>query len=354
MPEIRDRYYTMQFMDAYTNNFAYVGTRTNGGAARDYAIVPIEWTGPVPAGLEKIESPTAAVWLLGRILAGEGEEDLTAVRALQHQCTLAPLRDYGKGTVPGEPPLRAAQTLSIPPPKQVAAMNAGEFFSEMARLVKVNVPREHDLALVRQFAAIGLRPGDPFDIEKLDPAVRRGLVRAVPAARALIESRLGATGPMRNGWQFHDIGKWGDDFLRRSAFAWLALAGNDPEEAVYAGAFTDGNGRPLDGGHDYRLHFDHGRMPPAHAFWSVTMYDSDGYLVENPLRRYAIRDRTPGLRYNPDGSLDILISREAPPGEQSNWLPAAPREFSVQMRLYLPKPEVLDGSWQPPAVVRVR
>jgi len=252
------------------------------------------------------------------------------------------------------PPSNPQVNPAVPPPKLVAAMNAGEFFGEMARLMKTNLPRDHDQALVGQFAAIRLWPGEGFDFERLDPSVRRGLTRAVDAARNLIESKVGATGAVRNGWQFQEIGKWRDDFLRRSTYAWLALAGNDPEEAIYAGAFTDGDGRPLEGAHDYRLHFDRGRMPPVNAFWSVTMYDGDRYLVANRLGRYAIRDRTPGLQYNADGSLDIYISLESPAGKQSNWLPAASREFSVQMRLYLPKLEVLNGSWQPPAVTRVR
>jgi hypothetical protein len=130
--------------------------------------------------------------------------------------------------------------------------------------------------------------------------------------------------------------------------------GNDPEEAIYVEAFTDSDGRPLSGTHDYRLHFDPGRTPPADAFWSLTMYDADRYLVENPIQRYAIRDRTLGLRYNSDGSLDIYISRAAPSGHESNWLPAATGELSLALRLYLPKPEALDGSWQPPSVVRVK
>ncbi len=352
VPEIKGRYYTFQFMDAYSDNFAYVGSRLNHGAAADYAILPPHWSGDVPAGLRKIESTTPVVWLLVRILAGEVEDDLQAARALQHRCTLAPLRDYEK-SAPPDPPVAIRPPAQTTPPKVVAAMNAAAFFADLARLMSTNHPHSIDQALVHQFAAIGLVPGRDFDLEKLDAPVRRGLERAVASARAMIESKIGATGPTRNGWQFYDIGKWGDDFLRRASFAWLALAGNDPEEAIYTGAFHDSEGRTLSGAHDYRLHFDAGRMPPAYAFWSVTMYDADGYLVENPIRRYAIRDRTPGLRYNSDGSLDIYISRTQPAGQEANWLPAAPGELSIVLRLYLPKPEVLDGSWQPPSVVRV-
>jgi hypothetical protein len=354
VPKIEDRYHTFQFLDAYTDNFAYVGTRTNGRAAGDYAIVPPHWTGNVAAGLQKIEAPTPFVFLIGRILAGEDEEDLRVARTLQLQCTLAPLRDFGKSIPdPGSPPLGAAAP-RIRPLEAVAAMNAAAFFGELAKLMDVNEPHTGDQALVRQFAAIGLTPGRGFDLEQLDGPVRRGMERAVASARALIESRIGATGPMRNGWQFYDIGHWRDEYLRRAAFAWLAIAGNDPEESIYVGAFSDSNGRPLSGTHDYTLHFEPGRTPPVDAFWSLTMYDADRFLVENPIHRYAIRDRTPGLQYNSDGSLDIYISRTAPSGHESNWLPAAATELSLIMRLYLPKPEALDGSWQPPFVVRVK
>ena len=355
VPEIRGRYYTVQFMDAYTDNFAYVGTRTNGGAAMDYAIVAARSQAVVPAALTKIEAPTPVVWVLGRLLAGDTEDDLAPARALQRQFTLAPLREYGKGPAPPDgPPPNPAGSARRPPPRLVAGMNAGEFYGELARLMKTSLPRDRDAPLVRQFAVAGLAPGEAFDIEKLDPSVRRGLTRAAAAARNMIEAKIGAIGAVRNGWQFQEIGKWGDDFLRRSAYAWLGLAGNDPEEAIYIGAFTDGDGRPLDGAHEYKLHFDRGKTPPVGAFWSVTMYDRDRYLVENRLRRYAIRDRTPGLRYNADGSLDIFVAREESAGQRSNWLPAAAGEFSLQIRLYLPKPEVLSGAWQPPAVTRLR
>jgi hypothetical protein len=342
VPEMHGRYYTMQFMDAYSDNFAYVGTRSNGGHARGYAIIPPRWNGSIPAGVERIQAPTDTVWLLGRIVASEGD-DLDKARPLQRQCTLNGSADA---------PLAPAALRSIdPPPKQVAAMNAQAFFSAMARLMKINRPHASDRALADQFIRIGVRPGEDFDIERLDPAVRRGLARAMTAARAIIESKIGADATVRQGWQFQEIGKWGNDFLRRATFAWMALAGNDPEEAVYAGVFTDGEGRTLQGSRRYALHLASGQTPPVNAFWSVTMYDADRYLVENPIHRYAIRDRTPGLRYNPDGSLDIWIQREAPPGKESNWLPAAEGEFSVQMRMYLPKPEALDGRWQPPPIL---
>jgi hypothetical protein len=355
VPKIEGRYYTCQFMDAYTDNFAYIGTRINGGAAGDYAILPPRWTGDVPAGLQRIEAPTPTVWMIGRILAGEVEDDLRVARALQRQFTLVSLRDFGKSPPESDPlPPPAAPAPRITPPHAVGAMNAAAFFAELGRLMSVNEPHTRDQALVRQFAAIGLTPGGEFDLEKLDAPVCRGLERAVASARSLIESRIGATGPVRNGWQFYDIGHWQDDYLRRAAFAWLAIGGNDPEESIYVEAFTDSDGRVLSGTHDYRLHFDPGRTPPANAFWSLTMYDADRFLVENPIRRYAIRDRTPGLRYNSDGSLDIYISRADPSGHESNWLPAAAGELSLALRLYLPKPEALNGSWKPPSVVRVK
>ena len=276
-------------------------------------------------------------------------------RALQRQFTLAPLRDFSKPiSEPGPPPPRAAPASRIIPNQALAAMNAAAFFTELAKLMSVNEPHTSDQALVHQFGAIGLTPGGEFDLEKLDAPVRRGLDRAVASARLLIESRIGATGPMRNGWQFYDIGHWQDNYLRRAAFAWLAIGGNDPEESIYVEAFTDSDGRPLSGTHEYHLHFDPGRTPPANAFWSLTMYDTDRYLVENPIHRYAIRDRTPGLRHNSDGSLDIYVLHMAPPGHESNWLPAPTGELSLALRLYLPKPEALNGSWQPPSVVRVK
>jgi hypothetical protein len=292
--------------------------------------------------------------MLGRTLASEAEDDLRVARALQRQFTLAPLGDFGKSLPEPDPVTLREAALRVTPPQAVAAMNAAAFFADLAKLMSVNEPHTSDQALVHQFAAICFTLGAEFDLEKLEAPVRRGLERAVASARAFLESRIGATGSVRNGWQFDDIGHWQDNYLRRAAFAWLAIAGNDPEEAIYVHAFIDSDARLLSGTHDYRLHFDHGRTPPADAFWSLTMYDADSYLVDNPIHRYAIRDRTPGLRYNSDGSLDIYVSRMAPPGHESNWIPAPAGELSLILRLYLPKPEALDGSWQPPSVVRVK
>jgi hypothetical protein len=187
VPKIEGRYYTFQLMDAYTDNFTTVGTRNDGGAAGDCAILPPRWTGDVPAGLQRIEAPTPVVWMLGRILAGEGEDDLRVARALQRQCTLAPLRDFGKSISELDPlPGRAAPS----PPGHATPSRSGyerrRFFADLAKLMSVNEPHTRDPALVRQFVAIGLTPCGVLDLEKLDSPVRRGLERpSLPLARSL-------------------------------------------------------------------------------------------------------------------------------------------------------------------------
>ena len=160
--------------------------------------------------------------------------------------------------------------------------------------------------------------------------------------------------PLVNGWQVpaETMGVYGNNYLTRATLAMVGLGSNPPEDAIYPLAFTDGDGNPLHGEHDYRLHFDAQDLPPAGAFWSLTLYDQDGFRVPNLLNRYALRDRDP-LRYEPDGSLDLFVQHEDPgQGRTSNWLPSPRGPFALFLRLYEPQAEALDGRWSPPAVRR--
>jgi len=133
-----------------------------------------------------------------------------------------------------------------------------------------------------------------------------------------------------------------------------AFGANVREEALYPQTDADDRGRKLTGRHKYVLEFPPGKLPPVRAFWSVTLYDAEHFLVENPIERYAIGDRTPGLRYGKRGGLKIRISAEPPESGTENWLPAPRGRFELLLRLYEPKPAAYKGRWVPPAVRRVR
>jgi hypothetical protein len=141
--------------------------------------------------------------------------------------------------------------------------------------------------------------------------------------------------------------------MARAVTARVAIGANPPEDAVYMSSSADGGGQVLNGSNHYRMHFDAANLPPVEAFWSVTAYDRDGYFIANPINRYAIGDRD-RLTFNPDGSLDLYIQGSDPsPDRESNWLPSGDGPFNLTIRLYWPKPAILDGSWHPPALERV-
>jgi len=189
--------------------------------------------------------------------------------------------------------------------------------------------------------------------------LRRSLEAAERAGRRLVhlaEQRANRYSARRNnGWLIPGryVGKYGRNYLGRALIAIGALAANVRRETIYPLATTDSRGRPLDGTHSYRIRFPRGQLPPARAFWSITMYGADRYLVENEIDRYSIGDRTPGLRRGGDGSLTILVAHRRPDGAAgANWLPAPRGRFRLAMRLYEPRRSVLTGDWKPPAIVR--
>jgi hypothetical protein len=159
-----------------------------------------------------------------------------------------------------------------------------------------------------------------------------------------------------NGWWLVnlDIGNFGTDYVLRAAVAKFGLGANSPVEAVYPSTFTDNQGQKLTGAHNYLIYFDKGQTPPVNAFWSITLYNNKSYLAENPINRYSISQNTEGLKYNPDGSLDIYIQHANPGTEkESNWLPAPGGEFNLVLREYNPQDAILKGEYQITPVQRI-
>ena len=157
-----------------------------------------------------------------------------------------------------------------------------------------------------------------------------------------------------NGWQMPTalMGNYGNEYVRRAVVAMLGLGANPVADAVYPTLLADAEGQPLSGAHRYEMTFPADALPPVHAFWSLTAYDAEGFTVRNAIDRYAIGDRT-GLEYAEDGSVTITLATRAPDGRNANWLPIPPGPTIVTMRLYVPGPSVLKGTWTPPPVRRV-
>jgi hypothetical protein len=201
---------------------------------------------------------------------------------------------------------------------------------------------------------IGIEPGKALDIGRVSPAVRAAIEAAPSSAQKLMQWKLPTLARVANHWSMNTdtVGVYGNYYLKRAIIAQQGLGANVPQDAIYPLNLGDQAGRPLDGSNKYALHFDKATLPPVDAFWSVTLYDPEGYQVANPLNRFAVSSWMP-LKYDPDGSLTLYIQNENPgKDKEANWLPAPKGPFNLTMRLYAPKSEVLTGKWNPPPVTK--
>lgn len=334
LPAAGERYLSLALMDAYTNNFAILGTRTTGPDGGTFRLIgPRE---PSSGEGNLIRAPTDHVWALARILV-DGPHDLEAARQVQAGLSM-------QGPAADAPGPYAARSASWP-----------DYFASAAALMRANPPPAMDLALLRRIAPLGLTSG--FDPSRFSAAEAAEIEAGIAEAR--LEARKGGLGGMGfvRGWSYPSarLGDFDQDYAYRAAVALSGLAALPPAEAMYMRALGPLKGDLFDGDRGWRLSFPAGGHLPIHAFWSLSLYEAtqDGqfFFTDNPLDRYAIGDRTPGLTHNPDGSLDIWIGHADPgPERRSNWLPAPAGAFALFMRAYLPKPQLLDGEYRLPEI----
>jgi hypothetical protein len=355
VPDLGDRYYLMQICDAWTNVFAAPGTRTTGNRAGAFALVGPDWRGTLPPDVQKIAAPTNLVWIIGRTYTA-GKADYAAVNAIQRQYELVPLGAWGRPyTPPATVPVAPGVDAKTPPVVQVSKMSAGMFLDRLARLMGSNPPSADDEPMISRLRQIGVARGAPFVFDRLPSPLKAAIERGIAAGRARLAATAKAVSEEapEHGWRIErDLGRYGTDYATRALVAIIGLGSNLAEDAVYPITRVDADGAKLTGANRYRLHFEADELPPVHAFWSITMYSTQQFLVKNPIGRYALGDRNP-LRFNADGSLDLYLQNADPgPDKRANWLPAPPDGFSLVMRLYSPKKAVLDGNWSPPPVIR--
>jgi hypothetical protein len=352
-PVADGRYFELPMYDMWTDAFAVPGERTSGIDAGQWALVPPGWHGELPEGLPRIDAPTPTVWIIGRTQTN-GPGDYATVAEIQDGFGLTPLADWeGTGSVDRPFTRDPSVDMETPPLLQVNSMSAEVFFDEAMRLLAIHPPHTTDWSLVEQMRRIGVVGGSTYS--DLAPEVRSQL-DGVPAEgrKTLLEMfpRLAKT---VNGWQMNldTVGVYGNFYVKRAIVAMIGLGANSAEDAVYPVLMADADGEPVSGDHAYVLHFDADDLPPVRAFWSVSMYDSQGFPAANELNRFAIGDRD-DLHYNDDGSLDIFVQHTSPGSDQeSNWLPAPRGPLGITMRLYAPKADVLLGKWNPPPMQRV-
>ena len=262
----------------------------------------------------------------------------------------------GKTPKPAEVKIDPTVDMKTPPKTQIDTMAADKFFTYAAELLKVNPPHITDEPIIAQMKKIGIEPGKSFDMAKVDPAVRGALTGAPEEGQKLMAWKLPTLARVVNGWSMNTdtMGVYGNYYLKRAIIAQAGLGANVPEDAIYPINLVDETGKPLDGANKYSLHFDKGNTPPADAFWSVTLYDTEGFQVANSLNRFAVSSWMP-FKYNGDGSLDLYFQNESPgTDKEANWLPAPKGPFNLTMRIYAPKSEALIGKWNPPPVTRLQ
>jgi hypothetical protein len=359
LPKVeKNRYYAVEFVDMYTDTYAYLGTRTTGNDAGCYMVAGPDWKGETPAGIKKVIQCETEFSLAGYRTQRFNPADMTNVKKIQAGYKVQPLSTYLKQPAPPAPPAIdwpafSKDDMKLPFPKYLNFIL--QFCPE--------VPEEK--ALRAKFAEIGIAAGKAFDVDKLSEAQKAEEAIGVKEGYDAIVQKKDNIGKNVNGWLissgFGDRAFYNGDWLLRAAAALAGIYGNIAAEAVYPLAHNDNTGAALDGSkHKYTVSFAKGDFPPVNSFWSITMYDGKTQLlIENPINRYLINSpMLPGLKKNPDGSLTIYIQKDAPPADKkANWLPAPDGPIYMVMRLYWAKtepPSVLppgDGTWKPPAIV---
>jgi hypothetical protein len=339
-----DRFFLMQTLDAWTNvSQQSPGTRI-GSTPGDYALVGPDWKGTLPPGVKKISMPTNTVWIIGRIFTSGTQQDLDHVdNDINPQLTLTPLSAYGTNyQPPTNLPIDPSVDSTTTPVHQVANMDACSFFGTLAAMMKTNSPLlPQDRPTVRRLEKIHVTPGQPFDCSSpdLDSETKAVLQLAVAAGRAGLQSQRAAelgVPPTATNWSMpiSNIGDYGKQYLVRALVAEKALGGNLPEDAVYGYTTKDGGNLPLKGANRYQIHFNPQRarnfsLPPVNpkSFWSVTIYNADGTLVDNNVVNYnaiGVGPLGPTIQghnacFNSDGSLDLYLQSYPPTNSRTGW-----------------------------------
>jgi hypothetical protein len=362
VPDTNGRYYLLPMLDMWTDVFASPGWRTTGTGAGHFLVAAAGWRPDLrdrfdefklPEGTQRIDAPTPYVWIIGRTKT-DGPSDYDAVHKVQDGYKVTPLSEWGKEPKPVEVKVDPSIDMKTPPKTQVDTASAEAYFAYAAELLKLHPPHLTDQPILARMKRIGIEPGKSFDLSKADPVVQKALSTVARDAQALMAWKVKSLARVADGWSMNTdtMGVYGNYYLKRAVVAQLGLGANLPQDAIYPLNLVDEDGQPLDGKHNYVIHFDKSEIPPAKAFWSITLYDDKGFQVANGLNRFAVSSWMP-FQYNADGSLDLYFQTESPGKDKEwNWLPAPAGPYNLTMRLYAPASEALTGKWNPPPVVK--
>lgn len=355
VPDTNGRYYLLPMLDMWTDVFASPGWRTTGTRAANFLLVPPSWNGDVPENLTRINAPTPQVWIIGRTKT-DGPADYAAVHEVQKGYKITPLSGWGKPAVAVTQTVDSSVDVKTPPKVQADTMTGDKFFAYAAELLKVNPPHITDGPIIDRMKRIGFEQGKSFDIANVDATVRKAIEGAPAQAQKLMAWKVPTLARVANNWSMNTdtMGVYGNYYLKRAIVAQFGLGANLPEDAIYPASIGDESGKSLDGANGkYMIRFAQDALPPVDAFWSITLYDNDGFQVANPVDRFAVSSWMPFKR-DADGALTLYFQNENPGGDrETNWLPAPNGPFTLTMRLYAPKSAALTGLWNPPAIERI-
>jgi hypothetical protein len=352
-PPAGDRYHMFQMLDMWTDTYAVVGSRTLGQNGGTITVV-----GPAHAMSHRstasdivIHCPTPTTWIIGRTYAQNGPDLQNAVEFVDGIVATSPYERCFNNDLsyPGD------ESPKIPPATKVRNLSGEQFFEFAAHLLSREGIRNTDGSIALRLRALGFIPGQPFNVASLSTEVRNAIADAPRAFNEFLRTTQGGRTAGPTGWSIAagDIGTYGNSYLIRAFIALIGIGANPPVDALYIHSVADADENVIDGEHTYRIHFENGKLPPARAFWSITAYDHEGFMMPNRLDRFGIRSRDE-VEFNNDGSLDIYLAPECPSSApEKNWIPTLPGRVSLSIRRYSPPPESLDGSWQPPAIQRI-
>jgi hypothetical protein len=349
----KERYWSLQLIDLYTHNFAYLGTRTTGNGGGSYMVAGPSWKGETPKGITKVihsETNIASAQFRTQLF---NPDDLENVKRIQSQYVVQPLSVFL-----GQPAPVQAPAIAFPKPLSAAEQKSSlEFFNSLNFGLQFAPVHPSETALMARFASINVGAGRKFDVNSLSPEIREAIEQGIADAWAENEATKQqiVAGKLASGDLFGTRDYLKNNYTYRMLAAVLGIYGNSKQEAMYPAYYADANGKPLSGDSRYTLRFAPGQEPPVDAFWSLTMYDEPNkWLVANPISRYLLNSTMLAqFKRDADGGLTLYVQNASPgKDKEANWLPAPKGPFSVIMRLYIPKADALDGKWVAPALVR--
>ena len=344
LPET-DRFCKVQVLDGWTNTAAVLD---KAGA---YAITLSTWEGELPEGVTRIDVPTSMAWSITRIVLS-GEEDLPNVYAIQEKMKLMPLSDYISGDIYEPPKGSYSEENDYIPVDKVLSMDPVTFFNKANELMVKNSPAAADKEMLEKIAVVNIGPGMEFDISVLTGDVAENWKTMLTEIQLKLIKEGQKFSKKLGQWDYfgEPIGDFNTEYAYRALVALAGLGANTVEVALYPKLEQDADGNTLTGKKSYLLHFESYPQVLDGGFWSVTAYGDDDFLIDNPIDRYCINDRS-GLQANDDGSVDVILSEDAPE-DTTNWLPVGDGGFHLYMRIYTPDMDALE-TWTAPTITEI-